>query len=78
MPTTTYGPTTTAAEIVANVDLDGRRAPLKVLGRRRTVSVHKHLKVRVRGKQGHLTGGIPSISAVRIGVDQLADCQPVG
>ena len=26
MPTTTYGPTTTAAEIVANVDLDGRRA----------------------------------------------------
>jgi NAD(P)-dependent dehydrogenase (short-subunit alcohol dehydrogenase family) len=26
MPTTTYGPTTTAAEIVANVDLHGRRA----------------------------------------------------
>ena len=26
MTTTTYGPTTTAAEIVANVDLDGRRA----------------------------------------------------
>jgi NAD(P)-dependent dehydrogenase (short-subunit alcohol dehydrogenase family) len=26
MPTTTYGPTTTAAEIVANVDLRGRRA----------------------------------------------------
>src|SRR6201987_113490 len=25
MPTTTYGPTTTAAEIVANVDLHGRR-----------------------------------------------------
>jgi len=26
MPTTTYGPTTTAAEIVANVDLNGKRA----------------------------------------------------
>jgi len=26
MPTTTYGPTTTAAEVVANVDLHGRRA----------------------------------------------------
>ena len=26
MPTTTYGPTTTAAEIVADVDLHGKRA----------------------------------------------------
>ena len=26
MPTTTYGPTTTAAEIVQDVDLHGRRA----------------------------------------------------
>jgi low temperature requirement protein LtrA len=53
-------------------------APVQGLRRLGGRGVHEHQEAGVLGEQAHLALGVPPVRAVRVGVDQLADGQPVG
>jgi NAD(P)-dependent dehydrogenase (short-subunit alcohol dehydrogenase family) len=74
MPTTTYGPTTTAAEIVANVDLHGRRA--LVTGASSGIGVETARALASAGAK--VTLAVRDLEAGRKVADQIADTLPPG
>jgi NAD(P)-dependent dehydrogenase (short-subunit alcohol dehydrogenase family) len=74
MPTTTYGPTTTAAEIVANVDLDGRRA--LVTGASSGIGVETARALASAGAK--VTLAVRDLEAGRKVAEQIADTLPPG
>ena len=86
MPTTTYGPTTTAAEIVANVDLRGRRAVVTgassgigVETARALASTGAEVTLAVRNVEGGrkvadgIAATLPDAAPVQVGQLDLAD-----
>jgi NAD(P)-dependent dehydrogenase (short-subunit alcohol dehydrogenase family) len=74
MPTTTYGPTTTAAEIVANVDLHGRR--VLVTGASSGIGVETARALASTGAE--VTLAVRNIEAGRKVADDIADKLPPG
>jgi NAD(P)-dependent dehydrogenase (short-subunit alcohol dehydrogenase family) len=74
MPTTTYGPTTTAAEIVANVDLHGRRA--LVTGASSGIGVETARALASAGAK--VTLAVRDLEAGRKVAEQIADTLPPG
>ena len=74
MPTTTYGPTTTAAEIVANVDLHGRR--VVVTGASSGIGVETARALASTGAE--VTLAVRNIEAGRKVADDIADKLPPG
>jgi hypothetical protein len=51
---------------------------VQILRRFRDSRVHEHDEPDVFGEQSHLALGVTPVRAVGVGVDQLADGQPVG
>ena len=74
MPTTTYGPTTTAAEIVANVDLRGRR--VVVTGASSGIGVETARALASTGAE--VTLAVRNIEAGRKVADEIAERLPAG
>jgi NAD(P)-dependent dehydrogenase (short-subunit alcohol dehydrogenase family) len=74
MPTTTYGPTTTAAEIVANVDLHGRRAV--VTGASSGIGVETARALASTGAE--VTLAVRNLEAGRKVADGIAEKLPPG
>src|SRR6478735_3167327 len=74
MPTTTYGPTTTAAEIVANVHLHGQRAV--VTGASSGIGVETARALASTGAE--VTLAVRNLDAGRRIVDQLTETLPAG
>jgi NAD(P)-dependent dehydrogenase (short-subunit alcohol dehydrogenase family) len=74
MPTTTYGPTTTAAEIVANVDLHGRRAV--VTGASSGIGVETARALASTGAE--VTLAVRNLEAGRKVADWIAEKLPPG
>ena len=74
MPTTTYGPTTTAAEIVANVDLRGRR--VVVTGASSGIGVETARALASTGAE--VTLAVRNIEAGRKVADDIAERLPAG
>ena len=72
MPTTTYGPTTTAAEIVANVGLHGRRAV--VTGASSGIGVEAARALASTGAE--VTLAVRNVEAGRKVADGIADKLP--
>src|SRR6201987_804551 len=72
MPTTTYGPTTTAAEIVANVDLHGRR--VVVTGASSGIGVETARALASVGAE--VTLAVRNVEAGRKIADELAEKLP--
>ena len=74
MPTTTYGPTTTAAEIVANVDLHGKRAV--VTGASSGIGVETARALASTGAE--VTLAVRNLEAGRKVADEIAEKLPSG
>jgi len=74
MPTTTYGPTTTAAEIVANVDLRGKRAV--VTGASSGIGVETARALASTGAE--VTLAVRNVEAGRKVADEIAEKLPSG
>ena len=74
MPTTSYGPTTTAAEIVANVDLHGKRAV--VTGASSGIGVETARALASTGAE--VTLAVRNLEAGRKVADQIAEKLPSG
>ena len=74
MPTTTFGPTTTAAEIVANVDLHGRRAV--VTGGSSGIGVETARALASTGAE--VTLAVRNVEAGRKVADEIAEKLPAG
>jgi len=74
MPTTTYGPTTTAAEIVANVDLHGRR--VVVTGASSGIGVETARALASTGAE--VTLAVRNVEAGRKVADGIAEKLPPG
>jgi NAD(P)-dependent dehydrogenase (short-subunit alcohol dehydrogenase family) len=74
MPTTTYGPTTTAAEIVANVDLHGKRAV--VTGASSGIGVETARALASTGAE--VTLAVRNLEAGRTVADEIAEKLPSG
>jgi NAD(P)-dependent dehydrogenase (short-subunit alcohol dehydrogenase family) len=74
MPTTTYGPTTTAAEIVANVDLHGKRAV--VTGASSGIGVETARALASTGAE--VTLAVRNLEAGRKVADGIAEKLPSG
>jgi NAD(P)-dependent dehydrogenase (short-subunit alcohol dehydrogenase family) len=74
MPTTTYGPTTTAAEIVANVDLHGKRAV--VTGASSGIGVETARALASTGAE--VTLAVRNLEAGRKAADEIAEKLPSG
>jgi NAD(P)-dependent dehydrogenase (short-subunit alcohol dehydrogenase family) len=74
MPTTTYGPATTAAEIVANVDLHGRRAV--VTGASSGIGVETARALASAGAE--VTLAVRNVEAGRKVADGIAEKLPAG
>jgi NAD(P)-dependent dehydrogenase (short-subunit alcohol dehydrogenase family) len=74
MPTTTYGPTTTAAEIVANVDLHGKRAV--VTGASSGIGVETARALASTGAE--VTLAVRNLEAGRKVADEIAEELPSG
>jgi NAD(P)-dependent dehydrogenase (short-subunit alcohol dehydrogenase family) len=74
MPTTTFGPTTTAAEIVANVDLHGRRAV--VTGGSSGIGVETARALASTGAE--VTLAVRNVEAGRKVADEIAEKLPSG
>jgi NAD(P)-dependent dehydrogenase (short-subunit alcohol dehydrogenase family) len=74
MPTTSYGPTTTAAEIVANVDLRGRR--VVVTGASSGIGVETASALASTGAE--VTLAVRNIEAGRKVADDIAEKLPAG
>jgi NAD(P)-dependent dehydrogenase (short-subunit alcohol dehydrogenase family) len=74
MPTTTYGPTTTAAEIVANVDLRGKRAV--VTGASSGIGVETARALASTGAE--VTLAVRNLEAGRKVADEIAEKLPSG
>src|ERR1700751_3528197 len=74
MPTTTYGPTTTAAEIVANVDLHGRR--VVVTGASSGIGVETARALASTGAQ--VTLAVRNVEAGRKVANGIAEKLPPG
>jgi len=74
MPTTTYGPTTTAAEIVANVDLHGKRAV--VTGASSGIGVETARALASTGAE--VTLAVRNLGAGRKVADEIAEKLPSG
>jgi NAD(P)-dependent dehydrogenase (short-subunit alcohol dehydrogenase family) len=74
MPTTTYGPTTTAAEIVANVDLHGKRAV--VTGASSGIGVETARALASTGAE--VTLAVRNLEAGREVADRIAEKLPSG
>jgi NAD(P)-dependent dehydrogenase (short-subunit alcohol dehydrogenase family) len=74
MPTTTYGPTTTAAEIVANVDLHGKRAV--VTGASSGIGVETARALASTGAV--VTLAVRNLEAGRKVADEIAEQLPSG
>jgi len=74
MPTTTYGPTTTAAEIVANVDLRGKRAV--VTGASSGIGVETARALASTGAE--VTLAVRNLEAGRKVADGIAEKLPAG
>ncbi len=55
-----------------------RVAPVQLLRRLRVARVHEHDEACIRREQGHLALRVTLVGAVGVGVDKLADRQPVG
>ena len=72
MPTTTYGPATTAAEIVANVDLHGKRAV--VTGASSGIGVETARALASTGAE--VTLAVRNLEAGRKVADQIAEKLP--
>jgi NAD(P)-dependent dehydrogenase (short-subunit alcohol dehydrogenase family) len=74
MPTTTYGPTTTAAEIVANVDLHGKRAV--VTGASSGIGVETARALASTGAE--VTLAVRNLEAGKKVADEIAEKLPSG
>src|SRR4029077_16038636 len=74
MPTTTYGPTTTAAEIVANVDLHGKRAV--VTGASSGIGVETARALASTGAE--VTLAVRNVEAGEKVADEIAERLPAG
>src|ERR1700741_5636166 len=74
MPTTTYGPTTTAAEIVAKVDLHGNRAV--VTGASSGIGVETARALASTGAE--VTLAVRNVEAGRKVADEIAEKLPSG
>jgi NAD(P)-dependent dehydrogenase (short-subunit alcohol dehydrogenase family) len=74
MPTTSYGPTTTAAEIVANVDLHGKRAV--VTGASSGIGVETARALASTGAE--VTLAVRNLEAGRKVADEIAEKLPSG
>ena len=74
MPTTTFGPTTTAAEIVANVDLHGRRAV--VTGGSSGIGAETARALASTGAE--VTLAVRNVEAGRKVADEIAEKLPAG